>query len=160
MKSKIKEAMPYIIIIVVILLARTFIITPIKVNGPSMNDTLKNGDVMILMKYNKNNIKRFNIVVLNHDGEKLIKRVVGMPGEDIEYKNNKLYINGKLLKNNYGKGKTDDFKDYCPKGYYFVMGDNRENSLDSRYFSCVDKKDILGTTSLVLFPFNRFGVKK
>ena len=154
-----KEAISYILIILVIILIRTFVVTPIRVKGESMNDTLNNKDVMILKKYDKS-IERFDIVVVDIGTEKVIKRVIGLPKEDIEYKNNELYINGKKLNSKYGKGKTNDFVDYCQEDYYFVMGDNRENSLDSRSFSCVNKKDILGTTNFVLFPFNRIGTKK
>ena len=154
-----REVISYILIILVIILIRTFIVTPVRVNGESMDDTLKSKDVMILKKYDKS-INRFDIVVVDIGKEKVIKRVIGMPGEDIEYKNNKLYIDGKKLDNKYGKGQTNDFVDYCQKGYYFVMGDNREVSLDSRSFSCVSKKQILGTTNFTIFPFSRIGTKK
>ena len=136
---------------------RTFIVTPIRVNGDSMNDTLKDGYLMILKKYEKSSIERFDIVVINLDGDKLIKRVVGLPEEDISYKDEKLYINDKLLENEYGYGTTSDFKDYCGKDEYFVLGDNRGNSKDSRIFGCVNKKDIMGTTNLIFFPFDKIG---
>ena len=154
-----REVISYLVIILVIVLIRSFVVTPVRVKGDSMFDTLHSKDVMILKKYDKS-INRFDIVVVDIGSEKVIKRVIGMPGEDIEYKNNKLYINGKVLKDKYGQGKTNDFVDYCQKGYYFVMGDNREVSLDSRSFSCVKKKQILGTTNLTLFPFKRIGIKK
>ena len=154
-----KEVISYILIILIIILIRSFVVTPIRVNGESMDDTLKNKDIMILKKYDKS-IDRFDIVVVDIGTEKVIKRVIGMPKEDIEYKNNKLYINGKKQDDKYGKGKTSDFVDYCQEGYYFVMGDNREVSLDSRSFSCVSKDQILGTTNFTIFPFSRIGTKK
>ena len=153
-----KEIVPYVLIIVVIVLMRTFIITPIRVNGDSMNNTLKNGDYMILKKYTKNHIKRFNIVVVDENNEKLIKRVIALPNEKIEYKKNKLYINDKLIKNSFGNGNTEDFRDYCGKDEYFIMGDNRGNSLDSRSFGCVSSDKINGTTNFVLFPFGKWKV--
>lgn len=153
-----KEILPYIIIIIVIVLVRTFIATPIRVNGDSMNDTLKNGDYMILKKFTKNHINRFDIVVVDEHNEKLIKRVIATPNEKVEYKKNKLYINDKYIKNSFGKGNTEDFRDYCGKNEYFVMGDNRENSLDSRSFGCVDSSKINGTTNFVLFPFGKWKV--
>lgn len=153
-----KEVLPYILIIVVVLLVRTFIITPIRVNGDSMNDTLKDGYYMILKKYAKNHVKRFDIVVADENNEKLIKRIIALPNEKIEYKNNKLYINDKLIKNTYGKGQTEDFRDYCAKDEYFIMGDNRENSLDSRSFGCISKSKINGSTDFVLFPFGKWKV--
>ena len=152
-----KEVIGYIILLILVILLRTYVFSLIRVNGTSMYDTLKNNDIMVLNKLGKNDINRFDIVVVDIGTEKVIKRVIGLPDEDIEYKENVLYINGKEIKNNYGNGNTKDFVDYCPSGSYFVMGDNRENSLDSRVFSCVTKKQILGKTHIILFPFNRIG---
>ena len=153
-----KEILSYILIILVIVLIRTFIVTPIRVNGDSMNDTLKDGDYMILKKYTKDDLNRFDIVVADVGNEKLIKRVIGLPDEKIEYKSNKLYINDKQVKTNYGKGNTEDFRDYCSNDEYFIMGDNRGNSLDSRSFGCISKSKIIGTTDFVLFPFGKWKV--
>ena len=89
-----------------------------------------------------------------------IKRVIGLPGEEVVYTDNVLYINGKKVKDNYGCKPTSDFSVKVPEGRYFVLGDNRDNSLDSRYFGSFLEKDILGKTSLTIFPFNRIGKKK
>lgn len=167
MERVIKEYLPYFIVIIVVILIKVFVATPIKVNGPSMNDTLQDGDIMILdeISYRFKDIKRFDIVVINYtkdDGEKehIIKRVIGLPGEKIEYKNNKLFINGKYVKENFLHKDTRDFEEVeLEEGTYFVMGDNRVNSLDSRSFGYVDRKDIKGRAKLVIFPFNRFGKK-
>lgn len=154
---KLRDIISYIIIIVAVILIRTFLVTPIKVNGDSMNNTLYNGELMFLKKYAASNIKRFDIVVLQYKDEKIIKRVIGMPKEEIEYKDNVLYINGSLIEEKYGLGNTKDFKDYCGDSEYYVMGDNRGNSLDSRIFGCVKKDKILGTTDFVFFPFSKIG---
>ena len=154
---KFKEIISYVIIIAVVILIRTFLVTPIRVNGDSMNNTLKDGYLMILKKYEKNSIDRFDIVVIYQGGDKLIKRVIGLPKEDIEYKNNELYINDEIIINTFGDGNTNDFKDYCAENEYFVLGDNRENSKDSRVFGCVNENDILGTTNFVFFPFSKIG---
>ena len=162
MKKFMKEYLPYIIVIILVLLIKRFIISPIKVNGDSMYSTLKDKDIMILniIGYRFSDIKRFDIVVVDGEDEYLIKRVIGLPGETIEYKDNKLYVNGKLVKDKYGKKDTKDFKTKVPKGSYFVMGDNRDNSLDSRYFGAFKKNKVLGKTNFTVFPFNRFGKKK
>lgn len=157
----IKEIIPYIVIVLVVILIRTFLITPIKVIGPSMNPTLESGDIMILNKVSK--IDRFDIVVIDSDksNEVLIKRVIGMPGETVEIKDGSIYINGKKLKENFGKGETSNYNYIkVPKNEYFVLGDNRPISADSRVFGTFNKKEIKGTTKLVLFPFRNFGFKK
>ncbi len=157
-----KEYFSYILAIVLVLLFKKFIVSPIKVNGESMMKTLHDGDIMILniVGYHFSDIKRFDIVVVDEGEEYLIKRVIGLPGEEVEYKDNQLFVNGKKVKDSFGNGDTENFKVKVPKNKYFVLGDNRTNSLDSRYFGAFSKKKILGKTSLTLFPFSRFGNKK
>ena len=162
LKKIIKEYLPYVIALIVILLIKRFIITPIRVNGTSMDTTLKDGDIMILniIDYKLNGLNRFDIVVVNEGKELIIKRIIGLPGETIEYKDNQLYINGKKIKDSYGSRKTEDFSVTVPKGKYFVLGDNRTNSMDSRVFGPFSTEQILGKTKLVIFPFSRAGNKK
>ena len=159
------EIVKYIIIIVLVLLFRTFFYTLIRVNGASMDHTLKDGEIMILdrISYRFNDIKRFDIVVVKTDSTYIIKRVIGLPGEKLKYVDGKLYINGKLVKEKYLDQVTEDFdisSEKIPKNCYFVMGDNRANSSDSRVYGCFDKKRILGKTSLVLLPLNEAGKKE
>lgn len=158
----IKELVPYIIIIIVVVLLRTFIITPVRVNGPSMNSTLNDGDILLLEKYDTD-FQRFDIVVLKYNGEKLVKRVIGLPGETIEYKDNTLYINNKKINEPFLVEETEDFSlkklgyDKIPDGYYFVVGDNRDNSLDSRFIGLIPKDTMEGKVVFRLFPFKNFG---
>ena len=97
------------------------------------------------------------IPLVDEGREYIIKRIIGLPGETIEYKDNQLYVNGKKMKENYGSDITEDFSVKVGKGSYFVLGDNRTNSMDSRYFGSFKKKDIIGKTSLTIFPFSRIG---
>lgn len=161
-KSIIKEYGLYVITIILVVLVKKFVVSPIKVNGTSMMTTLHDGDIMILniIGYRFDKINRFDIVVVDEGNEYLIKRVIGLPGEEIEYKDNKLYVNGKKIKENYGSQETEDFKVKVKKNSYYVLGDNRTNSLDSRHFGAFKKNRIIGKTSLIIFPFNRFGEKK
>ena len=167
-KAFLKELLPYIVIILVVILIRTFIVTPVKVSGSSMEPTLKNKEILILKKYDKS-YKRFDIVVLKRGKEKLIKRVIGLPGESIEYKDSKLYVNGKRVKETFKTNtSTRDFSFdelfgigiKVPEDCYFVMGDNRNNSTDSRVLGFINKKDIQGTIGIAIFPFNKFGKVK
>lgn len=156
MKEKAKELIPYIIIVIVVLLFRSFIATPVRVNGTSMYDTLKGNELLILNKLGK--VDRYKVVVVDYNGEKLIKRVIGLPNETIEAENNSIYINGKKIKDEYGYGKTFDFaKVTLEEDEYFLMGDNREISKDSRIIGPINIKDIKGTTNFILFPFNKIG---
>lgn len=171
--------MPYIIIIVFICIIRFFVATPVSVNGSSMYPTLKNDDYMILYKLTKKmrGINRFDIVVINTDSGRIIKRVIGLPGERIKYEIEKnddgdevgvLYINEKKVKEDFiddiAKRNTcnDDWiickgEYIIPEDEYFVMGDNRVNSIDSRVIGTVKDKDIQGIARLRIFPFNKFG---
>lgn len=163
-----KSLITYILIILVVVLIRVFLIDPFRVDGSSMDTTLSDGEIMILNKivYRKNDIKRFDIVVINKGNKKIIKRVIGLPGETIEYKDNKLYINGEEVEDPYPSTETDDFSitnighTKIPGDSYFVMGDNRANSLDSRYneVGVIKKNKIMGRARLVIWPFNKFGI--
>ena len=168
MKRVLKELYPYLVIILVVVLFRTFIATPVRVNGGSMESTLNDGDILILNKLN-HNYKRFDVVVINKKvggkTSKLVKRIIGLPGEIIEYKDNVLYINGEEL-NDISISRTGNFNledlyniDKIPEGYYFVMGDNRGNSSDSRDYrvGLIKKSEIIGTTTIRLFPLNKIG---
>lgn len=162
----IKTLLSYILIVLVVVFIRVFLIDPFRVDGSSMNTTLSDGEIMILNKivYKKGDIKRFDIVVINEGDKKIIKRVIGLPGETIEYKNNKLYINGKIVKDPYPSTKTDDFSitdighTKIPGDSYFVMGDNRENSLDSRYIGTIKKNNVMGRAKFVIWPISKFGI--
>lgn len=154
----IKTLIPYIIIIVLVIFIRTFIVTPVKVNGTSMYPTLEGDEIMLLNKLGT--IERFDIVVIHLDGEdsNLIKRVIGLPGETVEIINSVIYINGEELEDKYGYGSTYSIdKVTLGDDEYFVLGDNRAVSLDSRAFGKVSRDEIKGTTNFIMFPFSKIG---
>ena len=133
-----------------------------------MEPTLKDGYIMILDKigYSINGLDRFDIVVINYENEKIIKRVIGLPGDYVEYIDNKLYINGEYIEEPFDRKKTTDFilemlgENTIPDGKYLVLGDNRPISKDSRTIGLIDESDIEGYTSIIIFPFNKFGKVK
>ena len=167
-KSWVKEYLPYVIILLVVILIKQYIVTPVVVDGTSMSPTLEEGDVMILnrLAYTNKKIKRFDIVVIHDHDTNIIKRVIGLPGERVEFKNNNLYINGKKIKQTFSYIETEDFNieklgsTKVPKNSYFVVGDNRLNSLDSRSIGFIPKKEIKGKANFTIIPFNRFGIKE
>jgi signal peptidase I len=162
----IKDMLGYIAVIVIVILLRNYVISPAEVFEESMSPNLKEGDIIMLDKvsYRLGEIKRFDIVVFDYiDTRYLIKRVIGLPGEYIEYKNNKLYVDNKKVEENYLKDvATNDFSlkdlgyDKIPENMYLVLGDNRESSIDSRKFGLVKKEEITGKALFILYPFNRF----
>ena len=159
----VKELLPYIIIILVVVLIRTFIITPVRVNGKSMDPTLENNEIVLLKKYDKS-FERFDIVVFDYGDSHLIKRIVGLPGETLYYYNNELYINDEKIAEDFLPKDTETY-DFVwdkeiPEGYYFVLGDNRINSTDSRMIGAISKEQIQGTTNFSIFPFDKFGTVK
>ena len=161
----IKELIPYLVILIIVLVLRTYVFTPIKVNGTSIVPTLDGGEFMLLTKYNKNDLNRNDIVIvtIKHSDvkEDIIKRIIAMPGETISCKDGIIYINSKKVEEKYGKGVTNDFeKVKLGKDEYFVLGDNRVNSLDSSEFGPIKKSQIKGKANLVVFPFDEFGKVK
>ena len=162
-KERVMDVVTMVIIILLLILVKKFVFTNVMVHGPSMLDTLHDKDIMVLniLGPKLNGYKRFDIVVIKTTDTKIIKRIIGLPGEEVEYKNNKLYINGKQIKDKYGTYPTGDTKKVkLGKDEYYVLGDNRTNSTDSRVLGPIKKKDIMGKTSLTIFPFNRIGFKK
>jgi len=179
MKNIFKEILPYVIILIIVVLIRTFIITPITVVGDSMIPTLHDNELLLLSKisYKVHDIERFDIVVIKED-DFIIKRVIGLPGEDVSYLNGTLFINGKSLEDTYAYGKTDDFtlSDICfagenkeninfscpinkiPEGYYLVLGDNRRISKDSRSVGLIKEDEIQGKAVFRFWPISKISI--
>lgn len=154
----------YVYIVLAVIIIRTFIVTPAIVSGASMDNTLENGQLVIINKfiYNFKDINRFDIVVVKNkaDKDKIIKRVIGLPNEKIEYIDNNLYINGELVETNIKFADTNNFKTITSEGEYFVLGDNRKVSKDSRILGNFTEKEIVGKVNIRLFPFNKIGKVK
>lgn len=162
-KEFIKDSLKYLIVIAIVFFIALFVVSFEQVIGPSMKGTLDAGDVTIVNKlvYKLRTIKRNEIVSINQKDKIMVKRVIGLPGEHIEYKDNKLYVNGSLVLENNISVETKDFKledigyETIPKDMYFVLGDNRTNSSDSRGFGLVKKDEIIGKIVMRLYPFSK-----
>lgn len=151
---------------------RHYVIQPFQVDGQSMSLTLANGEHMFLMK--QTSIERFDVIVFpdpQGSSNSYVKRLIGLPGERLYVQNDQLYINDipieepylEPLKSQSVAPFTQDFSLYdtigthtIPEGYYFVMGDNRPGSGDSRQFGLVPINSIQGEANLVYYPFNHF----
>lgn len=113
-----------------------------RMNGTSMSPNYNDGDLLNFYYYDK--LSRGDVVLFKYKDETMIKRVIGLPNEKITYKNNKLYINEKYIEEDYLADDvvTDDFEDEIENCYY-LMGDNRIISYDSRHFGCIKEEDII-----------------
>ena len=158
-------------ILIAILLAsiiRMYVMELIDVDGSSMESTLSNGNFLILDKisYQFGDPERFDIIVFQpefYDEDKLyIKRVIGLPGETVQIIDGDIYINGELLEEDYGKeeieksGRAED-EIVLGEDEYFVLGDNRNHSTDSRSDSVgnVKKEYIRGRAYARIWPLNK-----
>ena len=168
-KEFIIDLIKLIVVVVVILFLMIYVVSVTQVVGNSMYSTLEDGDVLILnkFKYRFFDIERGDIISLENDDTKyLIKRVIGLPGDSISIKDNTLYINGEVYIENYlEEGLVyDDFEltslgyDVIPDDMYFVLGDNRADSVDSREIGLISKDDVIGKISFRIWPLNKLAV--
>ena len=171
-KKYLISAIEMILVFVVTICVFKFIVIPVRIDGSSMENTLHDKDIALInaIGVKEENIQRFDVVVIYSDvlNEKIIKRVIGLPGDTIEFKKDVLYVNGKETKQDFLDEKfvedskltynapyfTEDFKVKGGKGEFFVMGDNRLRSTDSRVLGAFTINDIIGSKGAVIFPFS------
>lgn len=151
---------------------RVALFQPFVVEGSSMEPNFHNGQYLFVEKlsYDFHGPKRGDVVVFKYPLDTsvdYIKRVIGLPGDDITVKDGQVLVNNQMLKETYlsaGQktillnGSQTVYAVTVPPGQYFMMGDNRDHSADSREGWLLPKKDIIGKTALVLFPANNFHV--
>ena len=179
-KSVIQEILEDIVLIAVVILAVQIITNYIGifsiVDGESMSPTLHDKEYLWVDKlsYHLSDPERFDVVIfpVDYDTEEkhLVKRVIGLPGETIYIdEKGSIYINDEVLVEGYGKEVIDENKRgrasnkiTLGQGQYFVLGDNRNNSSDSRSLDVgnVYRDDILGRVLMRLYPFQRIGLIK
>ncbi|MED3802298.1 signal peptidase I [Lysinibacillus xylanilyticus] len=160
---------------------KQFLFTPVLVKGASMMPTLEDQDRVIINKIGPKfkSVDRFDIVVVKmNEEENYIKRIIGLPGDKIEYKDDQLYINGEKYSEPYLDQYKKELKDSgsltydftleqilgettVPEGDYFVLGDNRRVSKDSRVpeVGFIPKEKIMGTTSIICWPIEHIDLK-
>ncbi|WP_446899803.1 signal peptidase I [Clostridium sp. LBM24168] len=164
-------AFPIILAIGLAFICRSYVFARTDVIGPSMQPTFSDKDIVFMEKISTEtgHINRGEIVVFNsHDEneDNYIKRVIGIPGDKIEIMSGKVYLNGKILAENYlpegviTESNSAVTKYVVPEGYIFVLGDNRQNSTDSRIIGPVNLKDVKGHVILRVYPFDNINYFK
>ena len=182
-KSKVREyAETIIIALAIALFVRTFVVQAFKIPSESMKPTLLVGDHILVNKFiygiripfvgkrivTFKDPKRGDVIVFKYPEDRskdFIKRVIGLPGDTVEFKDRTIYINDRPIEDPWGVYKKDNpswrssaSKNYDPQvvppGALFVMGDNRDNSLDSRVWGCVPFDDVLGEAFIMYWSWD------
>lgn len=179
-KDLIQSVIFTVIALAVVVILRINVFSPVLVTGNSMQPTLNDRERVIIFK--NTDISRFDLITFRSpkgENKNYIKRVIGIPGDEISVMDDVLYINGKVYHEPYiddkkaetavGENFTGDFslnslakkaadeKVVVPDNSFFVLGDNRPNSKDSRNFGFVKKSDVIGEVRFAFWPLSKFG---
>jgi signal peptidase I len=182
MKEKIKKESiewlkAFAIGIIIFAFIRTFFFSNYVVEGESMMPTLQDGNKLVVNKigYQIGELNRFDVIVFHANQEEdYVKRIIGLPGDHVEYRDDVLYINGKKYEESYldkyreeafGGRLTGEFtlleltgEETVPEGHIFVLGDNRLGSRDSRDFGFVSIDQVVGKVDLRYWPMDQVDV--
>lgn len=156
------------IVVVIIGLIKSAFIENVSVLQTSMNDTLYEGDLLLVNKLAKNKLERGDIIIFRNpekrdpdDYEYFTKRVIGMENDVVKIENGKVIVNGETLVENYVTPSNNQINVAgewtVQDNYLFVLGDNRDSSLDSRKFGTIPQAYVLGKVFLRIYPFESFG---
>lgn len=133
-----------------------------RIDGSSMNPTLQHGEYLLInnLAYYLNNPDRGDIIVFHHPNSdlNLIKRVIGVPGDEIEISNQQVKVNGTVLDEPYIQAEPTYNGNWTVKeGEYFVLGDNRNSSSDSHMWQYLPEENIIGKAIFIYYPFTEWG---
>ncbi|MEC5423667.1 signal peptidase I [Virgibacillus sp. C22-A2] len=174
-KFNLRKLIPVILLAVVLaMFFRSFLFASYVVDGESMEPTLYDGNLLMVNKviYDLKEVDRFDVIVFHANTEDdYVKRVIGLPGDQIEYKDDKLYVNGEYVEEEFiasfvlandTEPYTNSFtlekitgKKEVPEGKLFVMGDNRTASLDSRSFGFISADQLVGKVGIQYWPISQ-----
>ena len=159
----------FAVALIAVLIIRTFLFTIIRVDGPSMSDTLLDNDRLFVtvLDMRVKGPDRFDVVILHYPNrgyEKFVKRVVGLPGDTVEVKNGVLSVNGVeydepyLTDSRTARFDRSSFTVTLGEDEYFVMGDNRDNSNDSRSVGVIHRNQFVGKVRAIIWPVDHWGL--
>ena len=163
-----------VVVMAIMVMIYFFIMSPQEINGASMEPNFHNGEYILTNKIEYKIIepKQGDVVIFKSPRNKdidYIKRIIGLPGDTVALRNNKIYVNDKPLEEGYlapdiyifgGSYLREGSEIVVPQGKYFVMGDNRPHSSDSREFGPIAKEDFIGKAILRYWPFGKTGLIK
>ncbi len=175
MYELISFVLTFLISLTSVLLITSYIVRPVSVEGLSMYPTLNDEDIAVSsrMFLDKDSIERFDIVVIKLENEDkyIVKRVIGLPNETIKIEDDILYVDGLIVDEPFldtgyviAQQEEDTYTSDVEEitlgnEEFYLMGDNRSHSLDSRYYGAFDASSIVSRHIFVLFPFDHFGMK-
>lgn len=157
-KKELKDWIKTIIFAILIYLIMSIFVFSVKVDGDSMNPTFTHGNFLfssrdyLVGEYDRGDVVVFESPML---GRALIKRVIGIPGDTVKIENGEVFVNGKKIDEPYiNNPPLETLEVVVSEGHYFLMGDNRQNSLDSRFelVGLVDRTQMMGKVVLEVFP--------
>lgn len=155
------------VILIAVLIAfflRSFVFVTSVVDGESMEPTLEDGEIVLFNKFTYlfNDPERGDIVIINRPQKNYVKRVIALPGETIEVRNQTLYIDGEEYEQSFIPDNIQNFTGQIgpiqvPENSFFVMGDNRKLSKDSRNgLGFISEENIVGRSEFIIFPFKEW----
>lgn len=173
MKSGVEFIKELVLVVLVALLFTSFIVSHNKIPTPSMVSTINVGDHILttMVPYYYRDPKVGEIVVFKQGEESWVKRVIGLPGDIIDIRDGKVFVNdieidesaylavGATSAPYYGSNHVE-FPYTVEEDHYFLMGDNREESQDCRYIGAIARENIYGKAWITIYPFNQFGTLK
>ena len=155
-----------VIALVTVFIIRSFLVQPFLVNGASMEPNFEDGNYLLVdeISYRFSEPQRGEVVVFRYPNDRsvfFIKRVIGLPGEKLMIRDGEVYVDGKELNEDY-LGPSSDTEGRINvnlgEDEYFVLGDNRSYSFDSRNWGPIQRDDIIGVARIRVFPFNEINV--
>lgn len=161
-KAVLSWVIPYCVVLTGVLILFNYVFMLNYIPSSSMEPTIMTGDLLISTRYDADEIERYDVMVFRSETDHtyLIKRVIGLPGETVTIADGIVYADGVELDSSFIHGAMDSSTDgvyVVPVDGYFVMGDNRNNSNDSRFWGAVPASGFVAKAKLIVFPLSRIG---